>query len=262
MRRHLAGDHHHRDRVHVGGGDAGHGVGDAGPRGDQRDADFLRGARVAVGGVHRALLVAHQHVLHLVLLEQLVVDEQDRAAGIAEYVFDAFFLKAANHDLGSSQRARLDAVHGRAKTFVNHDGNIVLADYNANHGGPSPWHPAASFRRSWRASNGGRSSRPCSPCATRRRRSTSCRTRCCGSPRSTATCRRPSCRCSSTASCRTRCATGSAGRRYARCGPRCSPRSAGGSEDDDRDPLETLEAADGSNLQDSPAGAARANSSA
>ncbi len=62
--------------------------------------------------MHGALLVAHQHVLHLVLLEQLVVDEQDRAAGIAEYVFDAFFLKAANHDLGSGDGFGLDAVHG------------------------------------------------------------------------------------------------------------------------------------------------------
>ncbi len=73
----------------------------------------MRGARVAVGGVHRALLVAHQDVLHLVLLEQLVVDEQDRAAGVAEYDFGALFLKASNDDLGSGQRVRLDAVHVR-----------------------------------------------------------------------------------------------------------------------------------------------------
>ena len=42
VRRHLAGEHHHRDRVHVGGGDAGHRVGHAGAGGDQRHADLLR----------------------------------------------------------------------------------------------------------------------------------------------------------------------------------------------------------------------------
>ena len=69
-----------------------------GPGGDQRDADLVRRARVAVGGVDGALLVPHQHVLDLVLLEELVVDVEDRAARIAEDVLDAFFLEAADDD--------------------------------------------------------------------------------------------------------------------------------------------------------------------
>ena len=74
-----------------------------GPGGHQRDADLLGRPRVAVGRVHRALLVAHQHVLDLVLLEQRVVDEQHRAARIAEDVLDAFFLQAADDDFRTRQ---------------------------------------------------------------------------------------------------------------------------------------------------------------
>ena len=57
-----------------------------GPGGDQRDADLAGGARIAVGGVHRRLLVAHQHVLDRVLLVERVVDVEDRAAGVAPEV--------------------------------------------------------------------------------------------------------------------------------------------------------------------------------
>jgi hypothetical protein len=42
--------------------------------------------------------VPDQHVLHLVLLEELVVNVEHRAAGIAEDVLDAFFLETANYD--------------------------------------------------------------------------------------------------------------------------------------------------------------------
>ena len=77
-----------------------------GPGGHQAHADLVRAPRVAVGRVRRALLVAHQDVAHLVLLEQLVVDEQDRAARIAEDVLDAFFLQAADDDLGAGEFCR------------------------------------------------------------------------------------------------------------------------------------------------------------
>ena len=62
-----------------------------------------RRARIAVGRVHRALLVAHQHVLDLVLLEELVVDVEDRAARIAEDVLDALLLEAADQDFRTRQ---------------------------------------------------------------------------------------------------------------------------------------------------------------
>jgi hypothetical protein len=45
---------------------------------------------------------------------ELVVDEQDRAAGIAEHVLDALLLEAAHDDLGAGKSAGLDSVHGKA----------------------------------------------------------------------------------------------------------------------------------------------------
>ena len=50
-----------------------------------------------------ALFVSHQHVLELVLLEQLVVNIENCATRIAEDVLDAFFLQAADDDLGTRQ---------------------------------------------------------------------------------------------------------------------------------------------------------------
>ena len=82
-----------------------------GPGGDQRDADFAGGARIAVGGVHGGLLVAHQHVLDGVLLVERVVDVENRAARVAPEVLDAFGLQAANEDFGA---VRLGGMHGSA----------------------------------------------------------------------------------------------------------------------------------------------------
>ena len=100
---HLSGNYHLRYGIHIGSGNAGHRVGHARPGGHERDAHLVGGARVAVGGVHCALLVPHQDVLDLVLLEQLVVDEQHGAPGVAEHVFDPLFLQAAHHDFGASE---------------------------------------------------------------------------------------------------------------------------------------------------------------
>jgi hypothetical protein len=75
--RHLAGNHHHRDRIHVGGRQAGDGIGDAGAGSDQRHADLVRAARIGVGGVHGSLFVAYQDMLKFVLLENGVVDVQN-----------------------------------------------------------------------------------------------------------------------------------------------------------------------------------------
>jgi hypothetical protein len=99
----LAGEDHHGDGVAVGGGNAGDGVGRAGAGGDERHAHFAACARVAVGGVHRGLLVAYEHVPDLVLLEEGIVDVQDRAAGVAEDVFDVFALQALDDDFGAGE---------------------------------------------------------------------------------------------------------------------------------------------------------------
>src|SRR5690606_13122836 len=98
---HLPADDDHGNRIHVGRGNAGDGIGDARTAGDDAHAHLLRCARVRIGGVHGSLLVTNQNVLELVLLENRVVDVQHRAAGIAENVLDAFFGQAAHDDIGA-----------------------------------------------------------------------------------------------------------------------------------------------------------------
>ncbi len=59
MAGHLAGDHHHGHRVHLGGGNAGDQVGGPRARGAKANPNFARGAGVAVSSVGTPLLVAH-----------------------------------------------------------------------------------------------------------------------------------------------------------------------------------------------------------
>ena len=81
--RDVAGDADDGNGVEHGGGDAGDEIGGAGAAGGDGHADLARGARVAVGHVRCALLVADQDVMDG-KLAQRVVDGQDGSAGIAE----------------------------------------------------------------------------------------------------------------------------------------------------------------------------------
>ena len=94
--RHLPGDADQRDRIHQRVGQRRHHVGGAGTRGHQHHARLAGGARIAFGGVARALLVPHQDVLDVALLKHLVIDRQHRAAGIAEDVLDAMIDQRAD----------------------------------------------------------------------------------------------------------------------------------------------------------------------
>ena len=104
MRRHLAGQADDRHRIHQRVGQPGDGVGRAGAARHQHDADPAGRARIALGGMHRALLMAHQDVAQRVLLEQRIVDRQDRAAGIAENDIDALIDQSLDDDIRSAQR--------------------------------------------------------------------------------------------------------------------------------------------------------------
>ena len=53
--------------------------------------------------MHRALLMAYQYVLDLVLIEQRVVYEQHRSTRIPENVLDAFFLQTLDGDFCARQ---------------------------------------------------------------------------------------------------------------------------------------------------------------
>ncbi len=82
--RHLAGDRHHRHRIHVGIRDRRDQVRRARP--GRRDAHPhpSGGLGIALGGVPGTLLVADQDVAEAFGVVQRVVQREDRAAGDAE----------------------------------------------------------------------------------------------------------------------------------------------------------------------------------
>ena len=82
-RRHLPGDDDHRDGIHVGGGDAGDGVGGARAAGGNSHPDLAAGPGVAVGSMDRGLLMTGQDVLDR-RIHQVIVDVDDRPAGITK----------------------------------------------------------------------------------------------------------------------------------------------------------------------------------
>ena len=84
MRRHLAGEHHQRDRIHQRIGDAGHGIGGAGAGGDEHHANLAAAARIAFGGMHGGLFMANENMADAILLEQRIINRQHGAAGIAK----------------------------------------------------------------------------------------------------------------------------------------------------------------------------------
>jgi hypothetical protein len=49
-----------------------------------------------------SLLMPNQDMLELVLFEQFVINKENRAAGIAEYVLDLFLLQAPDYDFCAS----------------------------------------------------------------------------------------------------------------------------------------------------------------
>ena len=105
MRRHLAGDADERNGIHQRVGEAGHGVGRAGARRHQADADLAGRARIAFRRMKRTALLAHEDVADFLLLEQLVVDRQHGAARIAENQLDALIGERRQHNLGARHRA-------------------------------------------------------------------------------------------------------------------------------------------------------------
>ena len=69
---HLPGEDNDGNGVHIGRSNTGHGIGCAGTRGHQAHAHITGGAGIAVCGMHCCLLMAHQDVLQLGLVEIIV----------------------------------------------------------------------------------------------------------------------------------------------------------------------------------------------
>ena len=89
----LPGNDHHRDAVHVRGGNAGDCIRDAGAGRDQCNPYIAGGPGVTVGRVDRCLLVAHQNMLDGVLLVEGVVDVEHRPTWVTPDIFDVFGLQ-------------------------------------------------------------------------------------------------------------------------------------------------------------------------
>ena len=101
MGRDLSGDADDGNGVAQRIGEPGDRVGRARPRGHEHAADLAGRARIALGGVDRTLLVAHENVADVFLMEQRIIDRQHGPAGIAEYVFDALILQGFDDHLGA-----------------------------------------------------------------------------------------------------------------------------------------------------------------
>ncbi len=115
--RHLPGEADQRDRVHQCIGEARHCIGRARPRGDQHHAGFAGRAGIAFCRMRRALLVADENVLHLLLLEDLVIDRQDSTARIAEYMLDPLVGQCLQHDFGACHQLARTSSHRSVPSF-------------------------------------------------------------------------------------------------------------------------------------------------
>ena len=102
--RHLAGDADQRDRIHHRVGETRDRVGRAGTGGHQHHARLTGGAGIALGRVHRPLLMADQDVANLVLVEERIVDGKHRAARITEDMLNSLVLQGSDHHFGSGHR--------------------------------------------------------------------------------------------------------------------------------------------------------------
>ena len=95
----LSGHNDQGNTVHVGGGNAGHSVGNTRSRGDQRDADVASGTRITIGSVHSGLLVTDQNMPDSVLLVKSIVNVQHGTTRVPPDVLDAFSLQGFDENL-------------------------------------------------------------------------------------------------------------------------------------------------------------------
>ena len=109
---HLTGDHHHRHRIHLGRGDTRHQIGGSRAGSSETHPHLARGPGIGIRRMGATLLVPHQDVLQPApgfRLVELVVDGQDRAAGIAKDVLHPMQTQGIHQGV-----ATLDPHGGRA----------------------------------------------------------------------------------------------------------------------------------------------------
>ena len=103
LRLHLAGDDHHRHRIHTGVGDPGQQIGRAGAAGGHADTGSAGGAGVSAGGECASLLVARQDHPDRGVRQRLMKFDRG-AARIREHQFDAEALQSSDGDLSTFQK--------------------------------------------------------------------------------------------------------------------------------------------------------------
>ena len=79
----LTGDDDERDGIHVRRRDARDRVGGTRAARDDGGADLAGRTRIAIGSVHRTLLVAHEDVVELRAIVERVVDVERMATGVS-----------------------------------------------------------------------------------------------------------------------------------------------------------------------------------
>ena len=99
----LAGDDHQGNGIHQGVDDAGDRIGGTRTRRHQDHAGLAGRARIALCGMGRPLFVPDQDVLQARLVEEGIVDGQDRPARIAEQDLNTLVHKGAHDDLSPCQ---------------------------------------------------------------------------------------------------------------------------------------------------------------
>ncbi|MNV47394.1 hypothetical protein D3C71_1392620 [compost metagenome] len=99
--RHLAGQDDHRNRVHVGRGNTGNGIGRAWTGGHQYHAGFTGGTGVAIRHMGGGLLVTNQDVLDFRFLEQGVVNMKKSTTRVPVDVLNAFVTQEADDHLSA-----------------------------------------------------------------------------------------------------------------------------------------------------------------
>jgi hypothetical protein len=102
VRRHLPGQAHDRHGIHQRVGEAGDGIRRAGTGRHQHHANLAGRACIPFGGMDGGLLVPHQDVAELVLLEERVIERKDGAAGIPENNLDTLIHQGPEYDIRAS----------------------------------------------------------------------------------------------------------------------------------------------------------------
>ena len=94
--------------------------------GDDDDADVARGARIAVGLVHRTLLMTGEHMMQLLAVVERIVDLDGLAARVAEDQVDALGLKRGHHGLRADHLFALLGVFAAQTARLACGGRVLI----------------------------------------------------------------------------------------------------------------------------------------